>query len=301
MTDHQPLIAVTKTDLEGLRARLRSTRWPAPWPVDGWEAGADTTEVRRLAEYWASGYDWRAHEARINALPHHIADVGATPVHYLRFDGERPGALPIVLTHGWPSTFLELAELARRLAEPSKHGRDPADAFTVIVPSLPGYAFSPQRPTLPPALQTHEIWHRLMSVELGFDRYAAHGGDLGAGITSRLAEANQDALVGIHLLAVAAPQEYDPASLTPDEQAYLDQVATWSAEEGGYQHQQNTRPLTLAHALSDSPTGLLAWIVEKYRAFAAVLAIALLAALLASVLPARAAARTSPVAALGAE
>lgn len=267
MTDLQPLIAVTETDLEDLRARLRNARWPTPWPVDGWEAGADSTAVRRLAEYWASGYDWRAHEAGINALPHHIADVGGTPVHYLRFDGERPGALPIVLTHGWPSTFLELTDLARRLAEPSRHGGDASDAFTVVVPSLPGYAFSPQRPSLPPTLQTHQIWHRLMRDELGFDRYAAHGGDLGAGITSRLGEAYPDSLAGIHLLAVAAPREYETAGLTPDEQAYLDQVATWSTEEGGYQHQQNTRPLTLAHALSDSPAGLLAWIVEKYRAW----------------------------------
>lgn len=267
MTDHPPLIAVTDADLEDLRARLRATRWPTPWPVEGWEAGADTTEVRRLAEYWATGYDWHTHEARINALPHHTAAIGGTPVHYLRFDGERPDALPIVLTHGWPSTFLELTDLARRLAEPSKHGGDASDAFTVIVPSLPGYTFSPQRPALPPTLQTHQIWHHLMRDELGFDRYAAHGGDLGAGITSRLGEAYPESLAGIHLLAVAAPQDYDAASLTPDEQAYLDQVATWSAEEGGYQHQQNTRPLTLAHALSDSPTGLLAWIVEKYRAW----------------------------------
>lgn len=267
MTDHPPLIAVTDEELEDLRARLRATRWPTRWPVDGWEAGADTTEVRRLAEYWATGYDWRAHEARINALPHHTAVIGGTPVHYLRFDGERPGALPIVLTHGWPSTFLELTDLARRLAEPSQHGGDASDAFTVVVPSLPGYGFSPQRPDLPPTLQTHQIWHRLMRDELGFDRYAAHGGDLGAGITSRLGEAYPESLAGIHLLAVAAPEEYEAAGLTPDEQAYLDQVANWSAEEGGYQHQQSTRPLTLAHALSDSPAGLLAWIVEKYRAW----------------------------------
>ncbi|MFE9814421.1 epoxide hydrolase [Streptomyces sp. NBC_00236] len=242
MTDHPPLIAVTDEELEDLRARLRATRWPTRWPVDGWEAGADTTEVRRLAEYWAAGYDWRAHEARINALPHHTAVIGGTPVHYLRFDGERPGALPIVLSHGWPSTFLELTDLARRLAEPSQHGGDASDAFTVVVPSLPGYGFSPQRPDLPPTLQTHQIWHRLMRDELGFDRYAAHGGDLGAGITSRLGEAYPESLAGIHLLAVAAPEEYDAAGLTLDEQAHLDQVANWSAEEGGYQHQQNTRP-----------------------------------------------------------
>ena len=114
MTDHPPLIAVTDAELEDLRARLRATRWPTRWPVEGWEAGADTDEVRRLAEYWATGYDWRTHEARINALPHHTAAIDGTAVHYLRFDGEQPGALPIVLTHGWPSTFLELTDLARR-------------------------------------------------------------------------------------------------------------------------------------------------------------------------------------------
>lgn len=267
MTDQHPLITVSDADLDDLRTRLRATRWPTPWPVEGWETGTDTTELHRLVRYWATEYDWRAQEAELNALPNHVADVDGTPVHYLRFDGERPDALPIVLTHGWPSTVLELADLARRLAAPSQHGGDAADAFTVIVPTLPGYGTSPQRPSFPPALQTHEIWHRLMHEELGFDRYVAHGGDLGAGVTSRLGEAYPDVVVGIHLLAVAGPAEYDPASLTADEQAYLDEVATWSAKEGGYQHQQSTRPLTLAYGLSDSPAGLLAWIVEKYRAW----------------------------------
>lgn len=267
MPDDRPLIRVSDADLDDLRARLRASRRPAPWPLDGWQAGTDPAELGRLVGYWATGYDWRAQEAALNALPSHTADIDGTPVHYLRFDGERPDALPIVLTHGWPSTFLELTALAQRLAAPSQHGGDAADAFTVIVPSLPGFAFSPQRPSLPPALQTHEIWHRLMHGELGFDRYAAHGGDLGAGVTSRLAEAFPDFLAGIHVLAVAVPSGYDPASLTAEERAYLDEVAAWNAEEGGYQHLQSTRPVTPAHALSDSPAGLLAWIVEKYRAW----------------------------------
>jgi pimeloyl-ACP methyl ester carboxylesterase len=267
VADSQPLIAVGDDDLGDLRARLRATRWPTPWPLGAWQAGADSGELRRLVQYWATEYDWRTHEAELNALPSHIADVEGTSVHYLRFDGEHPDALPIVLTHGWPSSFTELVTLARRLAAPSQHGGEPADAFTVIVPSLPGYAFSSQRPSLPPDLQTHEIWHRLMHEKLGFDRYAAHGGDLGAGVASRLGEAHPESLAGIHLLAVAAPTRYDPASLTPDEKTYLNDLASWSAEEGGYQHQQSTRPLTLAHALSDSPAGLLAWIVEKYRAW----------------------------------
>jgi pimeloyl-ACP methyl ester carboxylesterase len=261
----EPVIAVADAELDELRARLRSTRWGGLWPVDGWEAGVDAAELRRLVDYWAGGYDWRSQEADINALPSYFAEIGGTPVHYLRFDGERGDALPIVLTNGWPSSFLELVTLARRLAAPSQYGGDAADAFTVIVPSLPGFAFSPQRPELADSLQTHEIWHRLMSDELGFTRYAAHGGDLGAGITSRLGEAHPEALVGIHLMAVASPVSYE--AVTAEEQAYLDSVAKWSADEGGYQHEQSTRPLTLSYGLSDSPVGLLAWIVEKYRAW----------------------------------
>ncbi|HEU5030367.1 MAG TPA: epoxide hydrolase [Spirillospora sp.] len=258
------VIPVSDAELDDLRARLERTRWPAAWPAAAWEAGTDAGELRRLVDRWTHGYDWRAHEAAINALPSHFADIGGTPVHYLRYDGERPGALPIVLTNGWPSSFLEMTGLAERLAAPSRFGGDAADAFTVIVPSLPGFGFSPQRPALD-AEQTHDLWHRLMHGELGFDRYAAHGGDLGAGITSRLAEAHPEALAGIHLMAVASPASY--GDVTPEEQAYLDSVAAWSAQEGGYQHEQSTRPLTLSYGLADSPVGLLAWIVEKYRAW----------------------------------
>ncbi|MDL4817691.1 epoxide hydrolase family protein [Actinomadura opuntiae] len=267
MARSAPVIAVTDAELDDLRSRLRGTRWPAVWPTGGWDAGTDEGELRRLVDHWAHGYDWRAQEAAINALPSHFTDIDGTPVHYLRFDGERPGALPIIVTHGWPSSFLELTGLAERLAHPARYGGDAADAFTVIVPSLPGFAFSPQRPSLDATVQTHELWHRLMHDELGFDRYAAHGGDLGAGISSRLGEAHPEAVVGIHLLAVAAPAAYDPSGLTREERAYLEAVTAWSAEEGGYQHQQSTRPLTLSYGLADSPAGLLAWIVEKYRAW----------------------------------
>ncbi|MFB4312022.1 epoxide hydrolase family protein [Actinomadura sp. GTD37] len=265
MPDTSPLLAVPEEDLADLRSRLRRTRWPEPWPGTGWEAGTEIGELRRLVAHWASGYDWRAHEAAVNALPSHFADIGGTPVHYLRFDGEAPGSLPIVLTNGWPSSFLELTGLARRLAEPSRFGGAAADAFTVIVPSLPGFGPSPQRPRLAADEQTHDLWHRLMHDVLGFERYAAQGGDLGAGITSRLAEAHPGSVVGIHLMAVAGPPSY--GDLTPEERTYLASVAAWQAEEGGYQHQQRTRPLSLAYGLSDSPAGLLAWLVEKYRAW----------------------------------
>lgn len=258
-------IEVSQGELGELRDRLRRTRWSPDWPTGGWAAGTDPAELHRLVGYWADGFDWYRQQDAINNLPWAIAMIEGTPLRYLRFDGERPGALPLVITNGWPSTAIELVELAQRLATPSHYGGDPADAFTVIVPALPGFPFSPQRPSHEE--QTHELWHRLMRDELGFDRYAAHGGDLGAGITSRLAQAHPDEIVGIHLLAVAAPANLDPATMTDAEQQHLQAVRTWVADEGAYQHQQQTRPLSLAPGLSDSPAGLLAWIIEKYRAW----------------------------------
>ncbi|PRY68445.1 pimeloyl-ACP methyl ester carboxylesterase [Glaciihabitans tibetensis] len=259
------VISVSPDDLADLQSRLRHTRWARQWPSVGWEAGTEQATLRRLVAHWADGFDWPAHERAINALPWHSADIGGTPLNYLRFEGEAPAALPLVLTNGWPSTALELVALAERLAEPSRHGGVAADSFTVIIPALPGFAFSPQRPSHNE--QTHELWHTLMTEHLGFTRYAAHGGDLGAGITSRLAQAHPEAVLAIHLLAVAAPPHVEHATLTVEEQAHLDSVEVWIAQEGAYQHQQQTRPLTLAPALSDSPAGLLSWIIEKHRAW----------------------------------
>ena len=258
-------IRASADDVDDLRSRIRRTRWSPTWPVEGWEAGTDQVTLRRLAERWANDFDWDARHQGIQALPWASVALDGTPLSYLRFDAERPGRLPLVLTNGWPSSALELVDLARRLASPSAYGGVAADAVTVIVPALPGFPFSPQRPTLDD--QTHELWHRLMTEELGFERYTAHGGDLGAGITSRLAESHPESVAGIHLLAVAAPPHVDPETVTAEERAYLDGVQAWTAAEGGYQHQQQTRPLTLAPALSDSPVGLLSWILEKHRAW----------------------------------
>jgi pimeloyl-ACP methyl ester carboxylesterase len=262
-----PLMSVSDADLDDLRRRLRATRWPLAWPTPEWEAGTSATELRRLVGYWADGYRWRVHEAAINQLPSYCASVAGHTVHYLRFEAERSESVPILLTNGWPSSFLELTELAARLAAPSRFGL-PADVcFTVVVPSLPGFTFSAQRPSLPSDHPTHELWHRLMRDELGAERFVAHGGDLGAGITSRLAAAHPESLIGIHLLAAGSPAHYDEATLSDEERQYLVEVARWTAEEGAYAHQQSTRPLTLSYGLADSPAGLLAWIVEKYRAW----------------------------------
>jgi pimeloyl-ACP methyl ester carboxylesterase len=263
----QPLLQVSQAELDDLRHRLRLTRWPARWPVEPWAAGTDPDELVRLVSYWADGYDWYRWQAVINELPSHFAVIGDHRLHYLKFEGETSGTVPIVLTNGWPSTFFEMVELAQRLATPSQFGLNDQPGHTVIVPSLPGFTFSSQRPTLPADIATHELWHRLMTDVLGYDKYVAHGGDLGAGTTSRLAAAHPEAVLGIHLMAVGAPATLDRATLTTDEQQYLDRVEAWIRDEGGYMHQQSTRPLTLAYGLSDSPTGLLAWILDKYKAW----------------------------------
>jgi len=252
---------VTDAALEDLRARVRTTRWGPTWPGASWDLGTDESTLRDLAAHWADGFDWRAAERDVLSRPGCEVDLDGVPVHVDVFAAESPEALPLILTNGWPSTSLELRPLARRLARPSQHGGRSADAFTVVIPSLPGFPFSPQRPE--PDSRIHELWHRIMA-ELGFDRYGAHGGDLGAGITSRLAEAHPEAVVGIHLLSVAAPARL-ASTPSPDEEAHLARVTRWNEIEGSYQHQQQQRPLTLAPALSDSPVGLLSWILEKHR------------------------------------
>jgi pimeloyl-ACP methyl ester carboxylesterase len=261
------VVDVAASELADLRDRLTRTRWPQRWPDTSWEAGTDPDELRGLVDYWLGGYDWRAQEAAINAFDHQLVEIGGSPVHFVRFEGEVPGAMPIVLTNGWPSSFLELTGLAQRLASPSRYGGVAGDAFTVIVPSLPGFTFSPQRRMLPQDLPTHQLWHQLMHDVLGFERYGAHGGDLGAGITSRLGAAHPDSVIGIHLTAVGVPSSVDEATLTAAERNFLAAGTRWRAEEGAYQHQQQTRPVSLGYGLSDSPVGLLAWMVEKYRAW----------------------------------
>jgi pimeloyl-ACP methyl ester carboxylesterase len=261
----ESLIAVSQRELDDLRRRIVSTRWPHSWPTEPWAAGTDVEEMRRLADYWVDGYDWPAHEEQINALPSYTAEVEGQRIHFLRFDAEVPGAPAVVLTNGWPSTFFEMVELARQLSTPSVYGRAGL-SFNVIVPSLPGFSFSDAPITSPPSVPTHELWHRLMT-GLGFEQYFAHGGDLGNGITSRLAAAHPEAVLGIHVMSVGMPREWDEASLTEAERAHLARIEGWNRDEGAYMHQHRTRPLSLAFGLSDSPVGLLAWISEKYRAW----------------------------------
>ena len=262
-------IRVPDDVLDDLRARLARVRWPDEVPDGGWRYGTDLTYMKELCAYWLDQYDWRAHEAKLNALPQFRTPVGGIDVHFVQVRGVGPKAFPLLLSHGWPGSVWEFHRLIPLLTDPGAHGADPADAFTVIAPSLPGYAFSfkPNQRRFGIA-EIADIFARLMTDTLGWKRFGAQGGDWGGFITSRLGLAYASRVAGIHVnLLVARPSGPPPANPTDEEKAYFEELRQWEREETGYQGIQGTRPQTLAYGLTDSPVGLAAWIVEKFRAW----------------------------------
>jgi pimeloyl-ACP methyl ester carboxylesterase len=257
--------------LTDLHERLDRVRWADQIPGSTWEYGTDSTYLRDLVTYWRHDYDWRAQEARINELDHFTVPLAGIDVHFVHAPGIGPDPMPLLLCHGWPGSFWEFHRILPLLTDPGRHGGDPADAFTVVAPSLPGYGFSfrpGQRRFDIRAIA--EVLGDLMTEVLGYDRYAAQGGDWGGGIVSRLGADRPKSLVGIHLnLLFARPGVTVDPSGEPDaeERAALEAVDHWLKEETGYGWIQGTRPQTLAYALTDSPVGLAAWIVEKFRAW----------------------------------
>ena len=251
-----------------LRARLARTRFPDQAPGAPWAYGSDVAYMQELVSYWRTDFDWRAQEARLNALPQYKSPLHGIDVHFLHVPGVGPDPCPRLLAHGWPGSVFEFLELIPRLADPARFGGDPADAFTVVAPSLPGFglSFAPGQPRFS-VEAIADCLADLMGA-LGYERFAAQGGDWGAFVASRLGYARPGRMIGIHLNLM--PLRRDPkmvADPTPEEQRYLDELAAWLKEETGYQWIQGTRPQTLAFALTDSPAGLAAWIVEKFRAW----------------------------------
>jgi pimeloyl-ACP methyl ester carboxylesterase len=254
--------------LADLRARLARTRFPDQAPGAPWAYGTDVGYLRALVDYWQSAFDWRAEEARLNAWPQYKVPLHGIDLHFLHVPGQGPNPCPLLLAHGWPGSVLEFLELIPRLVDPARFGADPADAFTVVAPSLPGYglSFTPGQPRFG-VEAIADCFAELMTV-LGYPRFAAQGGDWGAFVTSRLGYAHAERTVGIHLNML--PIRRDPSMVsdpTPEERRYLDELAAWLKEETGYQWIQGSKPQTLAFALTDSPAGLAAWIVEKFRAW----------------------------------
>jgi pimeloyl-ACP methyl ester carboxylesterase len=276
-TGHDPEIRpfrvdVPPADLDDLKARLTRARWPGELPGTGWSRGVPLTYLRPLAAYWAEGFDWRAQEAALNRIPQYATEIDGQPVHFLHVRSPEPDALPLVLTHGWPSSSVEYLRLLGPLADPRAHGGDPADAFHVVAPSLPGFGFStPLRGPGWGLARTARAWAELMR-RLGYARYGAHGSDIGAGVTGMLGAADSAHVVATHVAsdptALALVEGLIPddlARFSPAERDRLEELRRFGADGRGYLQIQGTRPQTLAYALNDSPTGQLAWIVEKFR------------------------------------
>ncbi len=267
MTDTQirPFrIDIPQADLDDLRDRLARTRWPAELPGVGSAYGMPLHVVQDFAEYWRTGYDWRAHEARINQCPQFTTTIDGAGVHFLHVRSPEPDALPLILTHGWPATIVELLDVIGPLTDPRAHGGDPAQAFHVVVPSIPGYAFSGPTPdTGWDSARMARAWAELMS-RLGYQRYGAAGGDAGALITRELGILKPPGLVGVHLLQIFAFPSGDPAEMArlSDKDRAGFGITSDFESKSGYVKIQSTRPQTLAYGLTDSPAGQLAWNAE---------------------------------------
>jgi pimeloyl-ACP methyl ester carboxylesterase len=263
------LVDVEQAVLDALRERLARTRWPDEVEDAGWEYGANLAYMRELVEYWRTSFDWRAQERAMNALPHFLARVEGVGIHLIHARGRGPAPMPLLITHGWPSSFVEMLALVPLLADPRAHGGDPADAFDVIVPSVPGFGFSDRPGRGMTRSRVATLWARLME-GLGYARYAVHGNDIGAVITAWLATDVPERLIALHTVMPTFPPPVIGADVRPlseAEQAFAELQRRWQQEEGGYNLIQETRPQTLGYGLHDSPAGLAAWIVEKWRAW----------------------------------
>jgi len=255
--------------LDDLRQRLSRTRLPDEPPLEPWSTGTSVAYLKGLLDYWHDGFDWRAQEARLNALRQFTVPLAGIDLHFIHEEGRGPDPMPLLLLHGWPGSVIEFHKLLPMLTDPARFGGDPADAFTVVAPSLPGYAMSFKPGQRRFGLEEiAEAGDALMRDVLGHERYGAQGGDWGGFIATRLGYAFADHIIGIHLNLLAVRR--DPKMLenpTPEEKVFLGQLAQFLKEETGYQWIQGTKPTTLAFALSDSPAGLAAWLVEKFRSW----------------------------------
>jgi epoxide hydrolase len=257
-------VAVSDDELGDLVDRLHRTRWPEAELVDDWSQGVPLRYLQDLCAYWADGYDWRSREARLNAFPQFKTTIDSLGIHFLHVRSPEKGALPLVLTHGWPGSIVEFLEVIGPLTDPAAHGGDPADAFDVVCPSLPGYGFS-DKPTATGwgVERIARAWAELMA-RLGYDRYGAQGGDWGAGVTTSIGLQDPAHLAGIHLnMVTVRPIAEDLERLTDTEHAALDSMKHYTDWDSGYSKQQSTRPQTLGYGLVDSPAGQCAWILEK--------------------------------------
>jgi pimeloyl-ACP methyl ester carboxylesterase len=262
-------IEIPETHLDDLRERLARTRWPDELPGVGWSRGVPLGYLKELAEYWRTTYDWRRQEAMLNRFPQFTTTIDGQNVHFLHVRSPEPDATPLIITHGWPGSIAEFTRVIGPLADPRAHGGDPADAFHVVAPSIPGFGFSgPTHETGWGMRRIADAWAELMG-RLGYDRFGAQGGDWGALISRELGVAHAGRVLGVHrnfLVTFPSGDAAELADLTDEEKERLAGLEGFQARSG-YAVIQGTRPQTLAYALSDSPVGQLAWNVEWFEAY----------------------------------
>ncbi|MFG2589491.1 epoxide hydrolase family protein [Streptomyces sp. NPDC048438] len=264
---------VQQTDpaaLEDLRTRLRATRWPDAPEDAGWSLGTDLAYLRELVAYWVEDFDWPAQEAALARLPRFRVPLGGLGIHFVHARAVAPAGqpLPLVLSHGWPDSFWRYSKVIPLLTDPGAHGADPADAFDVVVPDIPGFGYS-DRPVGPPldSIAVAGLWAELMTV-LGYERFGAAGGDLGSHVSRFLGLDHPAQVVAVHRTDGGLPRfTGDPADLAPEERAWIESATAWGGTEGAYAAVHRTKPQTAAFGLHDSPAGLAAWILEKLRAW----------------------------------
>jgi microsomal epoxide hydrolase len=261
-------IEIPQAALDDLHRRIADTRWPDELPGVGWDRGVPLGYLKELAEYWRTEYDWRAAEAELNRYPQFVTEVDGEDVHFLHVRSPEPDAMPLVLTHGWPGSVAEFGKVIGPLTDPRAHGGDPADAFHLVIPSIPGYGFSrPLRQTGWTVPRIAVAWAQLMA-RLGYERYGAQGGDAGSPISLVLGIVDPQHVAGVHVNMLMTFPSGDPAELadlSETDLARLGALARFDEHLSGYMKVMATRPQTLAYSLHDSPVGLLAWTVEKFR------------------------------------
>ncbi|MGW4243083.1 epoxide hydrolase family protein [Nocardia sp. NPDC004722] len=258
-------IDIPRDRIEDLHRRLDAVRWPDEAPGVGWTQGIPLNYMQELTRYWRESYDWRAQEARLNTFPQFRTEIDGHDLHFIHVRSQVPDAMPLVLTHGWPGSIVEFLDMIGPLTDPAAHGGDARDAFHVVVPTLPGFGFSG-----PAVGWTAERVARALAVlmaRLGYDRYGAHGGDLGSQVTRHLARLDAEHVAGIHVTSILSAL-IDPATADPDDpgdQRALAAGQRWNSEVGAYWMLQVTRPQTLAYGFTDSPVGQMAWIAERFK------------------------------------
>ena len=272
MTLQKFQIQIPDSTLEELSSRLSNTRWPSQLKDSVWERGMKKDYLQSLVDYWQNGYNWRAQEKELNSHSQFKCKIDGIDIHFIWEKGKGENPTPIILTHGWPDSFLRYKKIINKLTDPARFGGNPNDSFDVIIPSLPGFGFSdkPEHSGFNNA-RVAELWVKLMTEKLGYTKFAAAGGDIGSGVTRYMALNHPKLLIGIHLTDVGIIRDLlmapDESKLSTAEITYKKTAQQWMAQEAGYISIQSTKPQTLSYGLSDSPVGTAAWILEKFRSW----------------------------------